>query len=316
MQLKFSEKADFFKICCKKTEKTMFLGGIFMNCRTDLAIEAAADAEKLGENDVVQTNEAIDGLSVSRLRVLSEKAESALGKPRGQYVTAQLPPLSDDETHLTQYAAAVAKELAALLPQSGTVLVVGLGNRAVTPDTLGPRAADMVLATRHIRGEFARAAGLTDLRPTAVLTPGVLGQTGTESVEIVRGVCREVQPAAVVVIDALAARSIERLGCTVQLCDTGISPGAGVGNNRRPLNRALLGVPVIGMGVPTVVDALTLVRDYLREDIAPADTPPMMVTPREIDLVINRAARLIALAVNGALQPAYSPAELIGIAAS
>ncbi len=287
-----------------------------MNCRTDLAVEAAADAEKLDENDVLQTTVTFDGVAVTRMHIVSAQAERMLGKPRGKYITAALPPLSDDETRLATYAAAIAKELTALLPPKGTVLVVGLGNRAVTPDTLGPLAADMVLATRHIRGEFARAAGLTDLRPTAVLTPGVLGQTGTESSEIVRGVCREVQPVAVVVVDALAARSLERLGCTVQLCDTGIAPGAGVGNNRCPLNRETLGVPVIGMGVPTVVDALTLVRDYMQADAPlPADDqPPMMVTPREIDLVIGRAARLIALALNGALQPAYAPAELIGVA--
>lgn len=289
-----------------------------MNCRTDLAIEAVADAEKLGENDIRRTEMTADGVRVTRLHVLSEKGAAVLGKPIGQYVTVQMPPLSDDETRLSDYAKAVARELTALLPETGTVLVVGLGNRSVTPDTLGPSATDMVLATRHIRGEFARAAGLDDLRPTAVLSPGVLGQTGTESSEIVRGVCREVQPAAVVVVDALAARSVERLGCTVQLCDSGIAPGSGVGNNRHPLNREVLGVPVIGIGVPTVVDAVTLVREYLREDTdAPVsdDQPPMMVTPREIDLVIGRAARLIALAVNGALQPAYSPSELVGIAA-
>ncbi len=288
-----------------------------MNCRTDLAIEAAADADKLGENDIRRTESDEDGSRITRLHILSEKGAAALGKPIGQYITAQMPPLSDDETRLTAYAKAVAKELTALLPLQGTVLVVGLGNRSVTPDTLGPSAADMVLATRHIRGEFARAAGLDDLRPTAVLTPGVLGQTGTESSEIVRGVCREVQPCAVVVVDALAARSVERLGCTVQLCDSGIAPGSGVGNDRRPLNREVLGVPVIGMGVPTVVDAVTLVREYLKEDPdAPADSeqPPMMVTPREIDLVISRAARLIAMAINGALQPAYSPSELISVA--
>lgn len=289
-----------------------------MNCRTDLAIEAVADADKLDENDIRRTETTDDGVRVTRLHVLSDKGAAVLGKPIGQYITAQLSPLSDDETRLSAYAKAVARELTALLPPQGTVLVVGLGNRSVTPDTLGPAAADMVLATRHIRGEFARAAGLEDLRPTAVLSPGVLGQTGTESSEIVRGVCREVQPAAVVVIDALAARSVERLGCTVQLCDSGIAPGSGVGNNRQPLNREVLGVPVIGMGVPTVVDAVTLVRNYLREEenaLADSDQPPMMVTPREIDLVIGRAARLIALAVNGALQPAYSPSELVGIAA-
>lgn len=288
-----------------------------MNCRTDLAIEAAADTDKLGENDIRRTESDEGGAHITRLHILSDRGAAALGKPIGQYITAQTPPLSDDETRLAAYAAAVARELTALLPAQGTVLVVGLGNRSVTPDTLGPSAADMVLATRHIRGEFARAAGLDDLRPTAVLTPGVLGRTGTESSEIVRGVCREVQPAAVVVVDALAARSVERLGCTVQLCDTGIAPGSGVGNDRKPLNREVLGVPVIGMGVPTVVDAVTLVREYLKEDTdAPADSeqPPMMVTPREIDLVISRAARLIAMAINGALQPAYSPTELIGVA--
>lgn len=283
--------------------------------RTDLAIEAAADTENLGENDVQQHTDTADGMEITRLQVLSHRAEQQLGKPRGVYVTATLPPLSDDETRLATHAQQVSRELAALLPKEGTVLVVGLGNRTVTPDILGPAAADLVLATRHIRGEFARAAGLDDLRPTAVLTPGVLGQTGTESSEIVRGVCREIQPAAVIVMDALAARSLERLGCTVQLCDTGIAPGSGVGNNRQPLNSHVLGVPVIGMGVPTVVDAATLVRDMGgSQPVANPDRPPMMVTPREIDLVISRAARLLALAVNGALQPAYSPAELISVA--
>lgn len=283
--------------------------------RTDLAIEAAADTQNLTEEDVLQQTETADGMDLIRLRVRSARGEQHLGKPRGVYITAQLPPLSDDEKQLADQAGRVAKELAALLPPKGPVLVVGLGNRTVTPDTLGPSAADMVLATRHIRGEFARAAGLDDLRPTAVLTPGVLGQTGTESSEIVRGVCREIQPAAVVVMDALAARSLQRLGCTVQLCDTGIAPGSGVGNNRQPLNRQVLGVPVIGMGVPTVVDAATLVRDMGgSQPAANPDRPPMMVTPREIDLVISRAARLLAMAVNGALQPAYSPADLISVA--
>ena len=283
--------------------------------RTDLALEAAADTKNLADEDVFQQIETADGMEISRLHIRSQRGERHLGKPRGRYVTAQLSPLSDDETRLCAYAARLAKELRALLPAAGTVLVVGLGNRTVTPDTLGPHAADMVLATRHIRGEFARAAGLEDLRPTAVVTPGVLGQTGTESSEIVRGICREIRPAAAVVIDALAARSVERLGCTVQLCDTGIAPGSGVGNDRQPLNARELGIPVIGMGVPTVVDAATLIRDMGgSEPPAPTGQPPMMVTPREIDLVVSRAARLVAMAVNGALQPDYSPADLISVA--
>ncbi len=285
-----------------------------MNSRTDLALEAAEGAA-LGEQDARRSEDVYGDMTVTRLHVRSPQAAARMNKPQGQYITAQMPPLSDDETMLADRASRIGQELTALLPAEGTVLVVGLGNRTVTPDTLGPATADMVLATRHIRGEFARACGLEDLRPTAVLTPGVLGQTGTESGEIVRGVCREVQPAAVIVVDALAARSMDRLGCTVQLCDTGIAPGSGVGNDRRPLNRELLGVPVIGVGVPTVVDAATLVAAYLTESVALSpDAPPMMVTPREIDLVISRAARLLAMSIHQALQPAYSPADLINVA--
>lgn len=286
-----------------------------MHYRTDLALEAVDTPEAFGEQDIRQSNETIDSMTVSRVEIRSQRAADAMQKPRGQYITVTLPPLTDDETGLLAQAEQISRELTALLPSAGTVLVVGLGNRTVTPDTLGPAVADMVLATRHIRGEFARAVGLDDLRPTAVLTPGVLGQTGTESSEIVRGVCREVHPSAVIAVDALAARSPRRLGCTVQLSDTGIAPGSGVGNDRQPLNREELGVPVIGVGIPTVVDAVTLVQDYVDAPISnQADHPPMMVTPREIDLVISRAARLVALGINRTLQPAYSPLQLISIA--
>ncbi|MBE6778313.1 MAG: GPR endopeptidase [Ruminococcaceae bacterium] len=285
-----------------------------MQARTDLAIEATP-GRVTANGEEVSLSEAIYGrLRISRLQVRSERAARQMGKPRGRYVTAQFPPLSDDEKGLANYAEHIGNELQSLLPTTGTVLVVGLGNRTVTPDTLGPATADMVLATRHIRGEFARTVGLQDLRPTAVLTPGVLGQTGTESGEIVRGVCREVQPAAVIVVDALAARSPDRLGCTVQLCDNGIAPGSGVGNDRQPLNRELLGVPVIGLGVPTVVDAAALVEAYLPGTRPTADFPPMMVTPREIDLTVSRAARLLAMSIHRALQPGYSPTDLISVA--
>lgn len=287
-----------------------------MNGRTDLAIEAVDRAGELTARDVRRTQEESDGMTVTRMEVLSDAAAAALGKPRGRYITAAMQRLTDDEHQLTAHAVRLARELTALLPPKGTVLVVGLGNRTVTPDTLGPSAADMVLATRHIGGEFARAAGLTDLRPVAVLTPGVLGQTGAESSEIVHGVCRELSPAAVIAIDALAACSISRLGCTVQLSDTGIAPGSGVGNDRRPLDHVRLGVPVVAIGVPTVVDAATLIRE-----LSPAAVPAaqdaaaaMMVTPREVDLMIARAARLIAACINAALQPDYPPLQLAAIA--
>ncbi len=289
-----------------------------MQFRTDLAIEVADEAQHLTDEDVGKDTFREGDTCVTRLHIRTDRAARALGKPQGAYITVEVPPLTDNEETLGKAAGLVANELTALLPDEGSVLVVGLGNRAITPDALGPESADMVLATRHIGGEFARSVGLDDLRPTAVLTPGVLGQTGTESGEIVRGVCTVVHPVAVVVVDALAARSVARLGCTVQLCDTGIAPGSGVGNNRQPLNAETLGVPVIGMGVPTVVDAATIAREFSnRGEEAPDLTPrgaQMMVTPREVDVMIHRAARLVAMAINGALQPDYNPLELIAVA--
>lgn len=272
-----------------------------MNFRTDLAVEAAI-SRRVSEQDVAQACRCEGSLTLHTTRILTPRGEQAVGKPKGRYITATLPSLTDHEGDLADYAATIGRELAGMLPPEGTVLVVGLGNRAVTPDALGPATAQLVLATRHIGGEFARTAGLTDLRPTAVIAPGVLGQTGTESSETVRGICREIHPAAVIVVDALAAGSAERLGRTVQICDSGISPGSGVGNDRRPLNREVLGVPVIGMGVPTVTDAVL------------DGNTPMFVTPREVDVMISRAARLLAMAIHVALQPAYSPTELMEVA--
>lgn len=288
-----------------------------MDYRTDLAIEAAEGIASLTAEDVDKEEFSRGPARVIRLQVRTDRAVEALGKPLGRYVTVEVPPLTDNEEELEEIAGCVADCLTDFLPEEGPVLVVGLGNRAITPDALGPDTADMVLATRHIGAEFARSVGLDDLRPTAVLAPGVLGQTGTESGEIVRGVCSVIHPAAVIAIDALASRSLDRLGCTVQLSDAGIAPGSGVGNNRQPLNRQTLGIPVIGMGVPTVVDAATIARELAGEDSSAQLQPRgehMMVTPREVDVMIRRAARLVAMAVNGALQPGYAPLELIAVA--
>lgn len=287
-----------------------------MQYRTDLALEAAVSYGETLPADAVQQEKRVGELVLSLL-TLGERSARALQRQPGTYVTAQLPPLTDNERDMETMATAIGAELRRLLPQRGEVLVVGLGNEAITPDALGPRAARMVLATRHIRGELARSMGLDDLRPVAVLSPGVLGDTGVESGELAAGVCARLCPAAVIAIDALAAGSLSRLGCTVQLCDTGIAPGSGVGNNRAPLDQTLLGVPVIGVGVPTVVDAATVARELTGTDggerISPAGRA-MMVTPREVDLMIARAARLVAMAINAALQPDYSPADLAAAA--
>ena len=259
-----------------------------MQYRTDLALEATQQWNKNWPADAHQREQQVGDITLTCL-TLGEQSAAQLGRAPGEYITAQLPPLSDNEQHLEQAARTIAGELIRLLPASGTVLVVGLGNQAITPDALGPSAARMVLATRHIRGEFARSAGLEDLRSVAVLSPGVLGHTGVESGELAASACACVQPSAVIAVDALAAGSLSRLGCTVQLSNTGIAPGSGVGNNRRPLDRELLGVPVIGIGVPTVVDAATLALELTGGDGGETVSPrgaSMMVTPREIELLI------------------------------
>lgn len=300
----------FFSFDTKKEGKK---GDVFLQTRTDLAWEAA---EKCIETEGLNRREWEEsGVHFSRLTI-SKEAEAVLEKPAGEYLTASLPPLTDHEEELENIASVLGKVLRECLPPSGTVLVVGLGNRAITPDALGPLTAGHVLATRHIRGEFARSAGLDDLRPTAVITPDVLGNTGIESSETVAGVCRMIHPCAVIAVDALAAKSLERLGCTVQMSDSGIAPGSGVGNNRRALCREQLGVPVIGLGVPTVVDAATVARELTgaeQECIAPHGTA-MMVTPREVDLMVERASRLLAMTIHVALQPGYSPLELLSLA--
>ncbi len=287
-----------------------------MQFRTDLALEAALGyADGLPE-DAVREEKRIGEITVDRLTLGAQSAE-AIERKQGRYITVSFPPLTDNDRHLEDAAEIIGEELHGLLPEDGTVLVVGLGNESITPDALGPHAADMVLATRHIQGEYARSSGLDDLRPVAVVRTGVLGDTGVESGETVAALCTHIRPAAVVAVDALACRSLSRLGCTVQLCNSGIAPGSGVGNDRLPLNADTLGVPVIGIGVPTVVDAVTVAQDLTGTDGGERVTPngrAMMVTPREVDLMIARASRLVAMSINAALQPQYSPADLTAAA--
>lgn len=177
----------------RQAAQTGEIAGTDRSIRTDLAMEAA-EAAVLTAEDIEKKDVTRGGVHITDITVKSERGERELGHNRGRYVTAEVPPLSDDDRSLEEYAVIIGEYIASLLPKTGTVLVAGLGNIHVTPDALGPQAADMVLATRHIGGEFARSTGLDDLRPVAVLTPGVLGQTGIESGEVVRGVCQAVSP--------------------------------------------------------------------------------------------------------------------------
>lgn len=284
-----------------------------MQIRTDLALEQK-EMQSFVPDGVEMEEFDCSAAHISRITVKTQAGADALGKPIGRYITVEVPPLSDHPDLNEELVCCIKNELAALLPTTGTVLFAGLGNTEITPDALGPKTAAAVLATRHIDGEFARTVGLEKLRSVAVLAPGVLGQTGMETGEILEGMVRKIRPAALIVADALASRRLSRLGCTIQMSDTGITPGAGVGNARREISRRTLGVPVIAIGIPTVVDAATLCYDLVGEHAAAEPRgAEMIVTPKEIDLLIARAAKLLGHAVNCALQPHYSPEVLLSI---
>ena len=287
--------------------------------RTDLALEARELwQEQAGELTALPGVEARDsfreGLPVNTVRVLSEEGERALGKPRGSYVTLTLEGLASREEGIFQRAVqALAQELSGLMegvPRNGLVLVAGLGNRAITPDAIGPKVHQNVLVTRHLVRQMPEHFG--SLRPVASLAAEVMGTTGVESGELVRAVCEKIGPACVVAVDALASRSLKRLCRTVQISDTGITPGSGVGNHRMGLTRDTLGVPVIALGVPTVVDGATLAADLLGSDDLPDlnEGRDLLVTPKDIDSQVNDLAKVIGYGLSMALQPGISLEEL------
>lgn len=293
-----------------------------MELRTDLAVEAREIARE-DIKDVEYKSEEVQGMVIERLSVRTDRAAQLMGKDAGRYVTVNLPPLTDNIKDTDVRILTISREIRRLLPVNGMVLVVGLGNPHITPDALGPRCVTGVLATRHITGEIARSTGLDRLRQVAVLSTGVTGQTGIETGELILSVVKRIKPTAVIVIDALASRRLERLGCTLQISDTGIAPGAGVGNHRTKICKEVLGVPVIALGVPTVVDAVTLVSDLVGEEdqvqqrnlqdkVSPRGST-MVVTPKEIDLLIDRASKLLSLSINMALHSGVETKDLLSL---
>ncbi len=283
-----------------------------MNFRTDLALERCENLdEKSLEGIKIETLEE-KGAKITRIDVLDSHGEKALGKPIGKYVTVEVTPFAKHAQFIDDSLEAVSDEIRRILPSKGSVLVAGLGNMSITPDALGPKCASMIFATRHITGELLRSTGLSALRCVSTVATGVTGETGAEAGEIIKGVVQTVKPDAVITVDALAARNVERLGTTIQMCNTGIVPGSGVGNSRQEISEKTIGVPVISIGVPTVVDAATLIMDCTgRDDGASDGAENMMVTPREVDLMIERAAKLTSLAINCALQPDISPEDML-----
>ncbi len=284
-----------------------------MSIRTDLAIECTEQIN--GEIEGVECETlSFDPVKITRLNITGANAAQRLSKPIGTYITVEVPPFSDDAPIDDSITTAIKTELQRLITKQGTVLVIGLGNMDITPDAFGPKTASRVLATRHITGEIARSAGLGNLRSVAVVATGVLGQTGIETAEMLSGIVEKIKPSCVIAVDALASRRLSRLGCTVQMSDSGISPGAGVGNRRLSISRQTLGVPVISIGVPTVVDAVTLANDLTGCECSETVEPrgaKMIVTPQEIDLIIDRSSHLVAHSINCALQSHLSHSLLL-----
>lgn len=271
-----------------------------MAARTDLALELSEGLKEKIEG-VEQSSETDGEIKITRIKITSEKGKRAINRPLGDYITLEFPPLFK----ISDYSSlenAVIRELHRLLSEKKErILVAGLGNTDITPDAVGPFTVRQILATRHITGQFAESIGLKGLKSVSVISPGVLGQTGIETTELIKCAVDAIRPDAVIVIDALAAGSAARLFRTLQLCNTGITPGSGVKNSRREISEKTLGVPVIAIGVPTVMDA-----DSLASELTGCETEKsadMFVTPKDVDLLCDRISEILSQALNIFLQP-------------
>ncbi|MBR5270027.1 MAG: GPR endopeptidase [Anaerotignum sp.] len=317
--------------------------------RTDLAIEArelarknAAETDRLEGVDI-QTEETSDYF-LTHVRILSEEGSRLMGKPKGDYITLESEMLkkNDAECH-EKIIKILADNIRSLVKigEEDCILVAGLGNWNITPDALGPKVVSKILVTRHLQGTLPKEIEAT-VRPVAAVSPGVMGITGIETGEILKGIVDKLQPTLLIAIDALAARRSNRINAAIQLSDTGIAPGAGVGNKRITLDKESLGIPVIAIGVPTVVDAATLVNDtmdkilesmtaqtekgsdfyqmlhtleqeekyHLITEILDPYTGNMFVTPKEVDAVVDRLANIIANSINIAVHPGITMEDI------
>ena len=334
---------------------------INFSVRTDLAIEATeliiSESEaKNKENQEENTeNQDLDGIEISEenineniklttVKITNNNCLNSTRKPIGNYITIESPSMKENDTFTHEEIIKVLSENIAdlaKLKKMSLILVVGLGNRYVTPDALGPLVISKILVTRHITDSLPEEID-DAVRGVSAISPGVMGITGIETGEIIKGICESIHPDLIIAVDALAARKTERINSTIQMSDTGISPGSGVGNRRMALNKETLGIPVIAIGVPTVVDAATLINDtmdkvlnemslkakkggefykmlqtldkeekynLIYEILTPCDGN-MFVTPKEVDAVVKRLANIISNGINIALHPAISKEDI------
>ena len=298
-----------------------------MSIRTDLALEAHEVCREEAKEKAKIDGVAIDikkdgGITVTEIEITNKKGEQAIGKPMGRYITIESPDLKYSVEDYEKTCVKIAETLSSLLGETydKPILIAGLGNNEITPDALGPAVMSGLIVTRHIKTHPDNFFD-SDFANVCAIAPGVLGTTGIETAGVIRGVIEEVKPCAVIAVDALAARSTERISTTIQISDTGIQPGAGVGNRREGLDKETLGVKVIAVGVPTVVDAATIARDSLDAALSEVSSDVlsdnekeelirktlsnnisrMVVTPKDIDLVIERAAKTVANGINMAV---------------
>lgn len=291
-----------------------------MEFRTDLALERREMLKK--ELDGINVSESEnDECKTTIIDIKTPEAAEKLGKGVGRYITLEMNAFSDEAAVSDGRLNALTSSIKKLLPETeGTVLVAGVGNPDMTSDALGPMTASRIFATRHISDELRKSAGFSEkLRPVAAVSTGVLGQTGIESSEYIKSICEAVKPVCVITIDALAAGSISRLGTTVQMSDTGIAPGSGIGNTRKRIDEKFIGVPVIAIGIPTVVDAVSLATELSGVDSAEFNNQVLekgthlIVAPKDIDLMVKNASYLLALSINCALQPTLTTHELYSL---
>lgn len=291
-----------------------------MQIRTDLAVEAREyvreGAEQIHGVSVQEYYVPETEIHITKVVIETKNGAKIIGKPMGTYITLDAPDMMDqDDNYHAEVSHEIAKHIKAMLPmkkKEQSFLVVGLGNRDVTADSLGPRSVDNLMITRHIVEKFGAAAYARDqVNKVSAIIPGVMARTGMEAAEIVKGVVEQTSPDVILAIDALAARSTKRLNRTIQISNAGIHPGSGVGNHRNALDETTLGIPVIAIGIPTVVDAGTIVKDALdkngagkiiKEAFPIADLNNFYVTGKDIDEIVKRLSFTVSEALNEAFE--------------
>lgn len=271
-----------------------------MSIRTDIAIERHDFLQETHKKGVEVKKWKKENIEIVRVEIKTPEGEKNMEKPMGKYYTVDFPEFSHESELLDVRLKILTDVIKELLPEDAkTFLVTGLGNDNITPDALGPQCAEKIFSTRHFENFTELKNHLPKLNPVASISTGVLGQTGIETAEYINGIVKFVKPDAVIIVDALACGKLSSLGKTVQLSDTGITPGSGVGNFRKTIDKTTLGVPVVTMGVPTVME--------LEQD------ENMIVTPKDIDTIIKRASNLLSLSINCALQPNVEPETFLAL---